>query len=83
MMAPYDGSDLLERVRETILIGVHKLLYKNGAFKEQILKNTPVVDAMDILIRSPLTTHEEKGKLLTHRKDYIALQKEWKKATCW
>ena len=52
--------DFFDTVHESILQGVHLGNYKNGAFKDKITKDTPLLDAIDILIDSSITVYSEK-----------------------
>jgi len=62
-----------------MLTGIHKLSYKDGVFKEKMSQNTPFVEALDILIGSPLPTGEEKGKFSTLRRYYVELEESGRK----
>jgi hypothetical protein len=67
----FEKNKYLEGLRDSMLTGIHKLSYKDGAFKEKISQNTPFVEALDILIGSTLPTDDEKCKLSTLRKYYV------------
>jgi hypothetical protein len=67
----FEKNKYLERLRDSMLTGIHNLSYKDGVFKEKISQNTPFVEALDILIGSPLPINEEKGKFATLRKYYV------------
>lgn len=64
-------TSILDIIRDSILMGVHQYNYKNGAFTSMIFKETPAVDALNILIGSGETTPKEKSTLKAIRKIYI------------
>lgn len=70
LSAWFSGLDIV------IARGVHFLSFKNAAFQSQIAETmpyTPVIDALNIMIRSPDTSAEEKKILMTCRDLYDRL----------
>ncbi|KAE9374001.1 hypothetical protein N431DRAFT_481332 [Stipitochalara longipes BDJ] len=63
--------DIFEIIRDTMPMGVHQYKFKNGAFTDKIFKETPAVDALNILISSGETNAEEKAIFKAIRKIYI------------
>jgi hypothetical protein len=74
-----ENNKYLEGLRDSMLTGIHKLSYKDGVFKEKISQNTPFVEALDILIGSPLPTGEEKAKFSTLRRYYVESEESGRK----
>jgi hypothetical protein len=71
-MTTHSRTKLYDAMRDTILIGIHQKNFRNGAFKTLILKDTPVVDAMNILIESSQLSSSEKDIVRSCRDEFIA-----------
>lgn len=55
-------------IRDTIMVAVHQMSFKDGAFKLRIPKDPAqisILESFDILIKSDLTSAEEKEALIT------------------
>jgi hypothetical protein len=64
-------SKVYDAMRDTIFKGVNLRNFRNGAFSNLIFKDTPVVDAMNILIASSYLSSSEKEIVRSCRDDFI------------
>jgi hypothetical protein len=61
-------------MRDTILLSIHQKNFRNGAFVNLIAKDTPVVDALNILHMSSHLSSSEKDNTKSVRDQFIALR---------
>jgi hypothetical protein len=73
-MTTSSGLNVYDAMRDTILIGVNLRNFRNGAFSNLITKDTPVVDAMNILIASSCLSSSEKEIVRSCRDEFIAFR---------
>jgi hypothetical protein len=73
-MTTSSGLNVYDAMRDTILIGVNLRNFRNGAFSNLITKDTPVVDAMNILIASSSLSSSEKEIVRPCRDEFIAFR---------
>ena len=57
-----NASDSVKLLQESIYQAIHMYNYKNGAFKDKITKDTTSLEAVNILLASPLLSEAEKLK---------------------
>jgi hypothetical protein len=70
---PIEPLDYFTPMSETLVLYMDKYNYKRGAFKGMITRATPIPDALDLLINSPLTTADEKAIFRKTRTMYAKL----------
>lgn len=70
-MSASGNVNFFDTIRDTILMGVHQYKYKNGAFTDKVFKETPAIDAFNILIDSEETSPDEKATFEGMRKLYL------------
>lgn len=63
-----------DAIRDSILIGIHQKNFRDGAFANLISKNTPVVEALNILAASPRLSSSEKVDVRSLRDAFVAFQ---------
>jgi hypothetical protein len=68
------GVTLDGLMRETLLIGLHHLKFKNGAFVDLITKDNSVVDAMEVLLASTHLSSFEKEIVKICQEQFITLR---------
>lgn len=74
-MASTGPEGFIQSLRESIHMAVHTHSYKNGAFKEEISKATPLLKAIHILVASPLLSLDEKTKIAALRSIAVDYEK--------
>jgi hypothetical protein len=70
-MSAFGNVNFFDAIRDTILMGVHQYKYKNGAFTDKIFRETPAIDAFNILIDSEEVSPDEKATFEGMRKLYL------------
>jgi hypothetical protein len=70
-MSASGDVDLFDAIHDTVFKGVHHYKYRNGAFTDKIFRETPAVDAINILINSEETPLDHKITFESIRKLYL------------
>jgi hypothetical protein len=65
---------VVQALSDTLVMAANQSKYKNGAFSGLINHDTPVLEALNMLIDSPLTTTHEKNVFRRNRTMYVKLQ---------
>jgi hypothetical protein len=74
-MSASGDVDLFDAIHDTVFKGVHHYKYRNGAFTDKIFRETPAVDAINILINSEETPLDHKITFESIRKLYLDFPK--------